>query len=197
MRATLIRSTIAVAAVTIVWLFGARQLSLLLDPFLTIPLKSFPVSQLSYSPGILWIDGLPLELMTPTTPNRARLFCDPADRVLVTIDGRVIVLGSRIGPDRKDLGTFSFIADPGDKVSLTVERSALSWPTPFEMNFMTGHSPSWKRNLYYNLLWKKVSGSKLRMTWRFEQYFYGSDGWTSGMMTREGMTGLLRADLSP
>jgi len=27
--------------------------------------------------------------------------------------------------------------------SLTVDRSLVSWPTPFDLNFMTRHSPSW------------------------------------------------------
>lgn len=193
MRVTLIRSTIALAAVTTLWLLGARQLTLVLDRWLTIPLKSLPVSPLSYSPDVLSIGNLPFELTAPSSPTRASLYCDRADRVLVAIDGREIALGRRIGNGQKDARDFSFAADPGDNVSLTVERSAFSWPTPFELNFMTGHSPSWKRNLYYTLAWRKASGAKLTMIWRFEQYFYNSDGWTSGMMTREGTTGLLRA----
>src|SRR5208282_3075137 len=67
--------------------------------------------------------------------------------------------------------------------------------TPFEMNFMTGKSPSWRRNLYYRLVWKKASGAKLVMVWRFEQGFYPDDGWTSGTMSREGSTGLLQVDV--
>jgi hypothetical protein len=196
MRSILVRSIVGLAAIAIVWLFGARQLSLLLDRFLTIQLKSLPVSPLSYSPDLLWIDGLPFELVTPRIPDRARLYIEPPDRVVVAVGGHVIALGSRIENAQKDLGVFSFAADPGDKASLTVERSAFSWPTPFEINFMTGHSPSWKRNLYYTLSWKKDSGSKLKMIWRFEQYYYETDGWASGMMTREGTTGLLRAEIT-
>src|SRR5205823_14758117 len=59
-----------------------------------------------------------------------------------------------------------------------------------DLNFMTGHSPSWKRHLYYQLLWKKTSGAKLEMLWRYEQYFYPGNGWASGFMTHEGSTGL-------
>ena len=61
---------------------------------------------------------------------------------------------------------------------------------------MTGQSPSWKRHLYYRLIWKKQNGAKLEMIWRYEQYFYPGDGWASGMMTREGVTGLIRVDIS-
>jgi hypothetical protein len=76
----------------------------------------------------------------------------------------------------------------------------LSWPTPFEFNFMTGHSPSWKRHLYYRLLWKKPSGPALDMVWRYEQSFYGKqlfpgNGWNNGLGTHEGWTGLVRVDI--
>ncbi len=75
--------------------------------------------------------------------------------------------------------------------------SILSWPTPFDFNFMTGHSPSWKRHLYYRVLWKKPSGAKLEMLWRYEQYFYPGNGWASGFMTRQGFTGLIQVDIRP
>jgi hypothetical protein len=62
---------------------------------------------------------------------------------------------------------------------------------------MTGHSPSWKRHLYYKLRWKKTTGSTLDMIWRYEQFFYGQqlipgNGWGNGFMTREGSTGLIQ-----
>jgi hypothetical protein len=62
---------------------------------------------------------------------------------------------------------------------------------------MSGHSPSSKRHMYYRFLWRKYDGAELEMLWRYEQYFYGSDGWASGFMTREGSTGLLRAQIQP
>jgi len=76
-----------------------------------------------------------------------------------------------------------------------MRRSAISWPTPFDLNFMTGHSPSWKRHLYYRLTWKKQNNTKLDMLWRYEPYFYSADGWVSGFMMREGSTGLIRVDI--
>jgi hypothetical protein len=93
--------------------------------------------------------------------------------------------------------TFTVRPDAGDEASLMVHRSFLSWPTPFDFNFMTGHSPSWKRHRYQELVWKKQSGAQLRMLWRYEQYFYASDGWTDGNMTREGVTGLIKAEITP
>ena len=67
---------------------------------------------------------------------------------------------------------------------------------------MTGHSPSWKRHLYYKLRWKKTSGATLGMIWRYEQFFYGQrlipgNGWGNGFMTHEGSTGLIQLDIHP
>jgi len=84
-----------------------------------------------------------------------------------------------------------------DDASIVVRRSVLSWPTPFDFNFMTGQSPSWKRHIYYQLHWKKSSGPKLEMLWRYEQYFYPGNGWASGFMRHEGSTGLIRVEIQP
>ena len=85
--------------------------------------------------------------------------------------------------------------EAGDKAHFTIERSIWSWPTPLDINFISGHSPSWKRHLYYRLVWEKPTGGRLEMLWRYEQYFY--DGWASGFMTRQGTVGLIRVDIRP
>ena len=83
-----------------------------------------------------------------------------------------------------------------DQAFLATRRSVLSWPTPFELNFMTGQSPSWKRHIYYEVHWKKASGVTLAMLWRYEQFFYPRSGWGAGFMTREGSTGLIRVKVN-
>ena len=88
----------------------------------------------------------------------------------------------------------------GDDASLLTRRSALNWPTPFDFNFMTGHSPSWKRHRYHEVRWKKPSGATLNMLWRYEQSFYGQqlvpgNGWDSGFTVHQGSTGLIRLDI--
>jgi hypothetical protein len=106
----------------------------------------------------------------------------------VTASGKSFVLG----PISTQTVRPRILPGPGDRVTLDIQRSAFSWPTPFDVNYMTGHSSSWKRNLYYELHWTKASGQKLEMVWRYEQYFYRTDGWASGFMTRPGATGLVR-----
>ncbi|MGD0120919.1 MAG: hypothetical protein ABSD30_22855, partial [Candidatus Binatus sp.] len=116
------------------------------------------------------------------------------DRITLTNGAQLFAMGACT--DRNaGTGEFDITPDPGDEVALVVDRSLISWPTFFEMNFMTGQSPLWRRDLYYRLTWKKPSGAKLALVWRFEQGFYSTDGWTSGTMTREGSTGLIQADI--
>src|SRR5438105_4019456 len=94
----------------------------------------------------------------------------------VTYDNGVLSLGGRTLSDLK-LNTFTPVVDPGDEVALTVDRSWLSWPTPFETNFMTGHTTTWRRHRYYRLVWKKRSGATLEARWRYEQWRYPAFGW--------------------
>ena len=80
-------------------------------------------------------------------------------------------------PQRSGLPCFEFTAAPGDTVRFTISRSMLSWPTPFETNFMTGVVPSWKRYLYCRLIWVKPSRARLDILWRFEQAWFREGGW--------------------
>jgi len=194
-RANLIRSAIALIALAIAWLLGARQLSLLLDRFFTPRLNSMPVTPLAYSPDSLSIGTLPLDFYADVRTLGARVSCDSGNRVILSRAAQLFALGVCTNRNTKGTGEFDFTPDLGDQVSLVVDRSLISWPTFFEMNFMTGQSPVWRRNLYYRLTWKKASGAKLKMVWRFEQGYYTNDGWTSGTMTREGSTGLLQVDI--
>jgi hypothetical protein len=157
---------------------------MLLDRAKTVFLKSLPATPLTYdgseSGGTFLIGDVPLSTDgTDNKPYPMRITSDSQQRLVLSMAGR------------------SFLLSPeaGDETSFTVETSVMSWPTPFDFNFMTGVSPSWRRHLYYVLRWKKSSGARLKMVWRYEQYFY-SPSWTSGFMTRAGSTGLIDVQLS-
>ena len=182
MRLILIRAMTMAAASAIAWLLAGRQISLLADRIMTIPLESLPVSPLAYEGGSLRIGDRALD---------GNIHVD-GDRVVLSAGGQSFTLGAFDNPLRQSGG---FTCDPGDRISFTLDRGYLSWPTPFEFNFMTGRSPSWKRHRYYRLVWKKRTGARLEMLWRYEQWFYSSDGWTGGDMIREGATGLIRTGI--
>src|SRR6266702_5318846 len=182
-------------ALSALWIFGGRQLSLFIDRFETVETASARINSITYegsgTGGILRVNGLALSLnaadSTCSTPN-----------IGSTKDGQLaLAAGGKVfafGPPRSEAENLAAVPPAVDDAFIRIRRSALSWPTPFDLNFMTGNSPSWKRHLYYQLLWKKTSGAKLEMLWRYEQYFYPGNGWASGFMTHEGSTGLIRLE---
>ena len=92
---------------------------------------------------------------------------DSRSHLILTANGKTFILGPVLSTQPDDVGrvVFEFAPEPGDEESFTLRRSLLSWPTPFEFNFITGQSSSsWQRHLYYHLTWKKPSGAKLEMT---------------------------------
>ena len=186
--AILIASIIAVLAT---WIFGGRQISLFLDRFGTIEMTSVRINSLAYegsgTGGVLRVNDLGLSLNDTNGPTPS-IGTTKNDQLGLANGGKVFAFG----PARSQAENLSVVAPAGDDAFIEIHRSILSWPTPFDLNFMTGHSPSWKRHLYYRLLWKKPSGAKLEMLWRYEQYFYPANGWASGFMTRAGSTGLIQ-----
>ena len=197
MRKILITLAVLIAVVIAflaTWIFYGRQISLLLDRFGTIEMTSARINSIAYqgngTGGSLHVNDLGLSLndrngLAPsigTTKN---------DQLALADRGKVFAFG----PVRTEAENLATVPPAGDDASIEIRRSILNWPTPFEVNFMTGHSPSWKRHLYYRVRWKKSSGANLEMLWRYEQYFYPGNGWASGFMTRQGSTGLIRVEI--
>jgi len=193
---TLAILVVCIATVSATWIFRGRQISLFIDRFGTVETASARINSITYegsgTGGILHINDLALGLNDKN---------GPAPNIGSTKDGQLaLAAGGKVfafGPPRSEAENLAAVLPAGDDAFIRIRRSVLSWPTPFDLNFMTGHSPSWKRNLYYQVRWQKQNGAKLEMLWRYEQYFYSGDGWASGFMTREGSTGLIRVDIHP
>ena len=185
-----------IIAILAIWIFGGRQVSLFTDRFATIEIASTPIKSIAYegggTAGILTVNDLRLSLNDTKIPLNIGSTKD--NQFALASGGKVFAFGplSSTAENVPDLAT---VPQAGDHAAFVTRHSALSWPTPFEFNFMTGHSPSWKRHMYYQLLWKKPSGATLEMLWRYEQPFYES--WGSGFMIREDSTGLIRVDIQP
>src|SRR6266481_5469900 len=185
-----------VVALSATWIFRGRQISLFLDRFGTIETASARISSIAYegsgTGGILHVNDLRLSL-NDVGPNH------PTPNIGTTKDDQLALAeGGKVfpfGPPRSEAENLAAVPPAGDDAFIKIRRSALSWPTPFDLNFMTGHSPSWKRHIYYQVTWTKPSGAKLEMLWRYEQYFYSGEGWTDGFITHEGSTGLIRVDI--
>ena len=193
---TLAILVVCIAAVSATWIFRGRQISLFIDRFGTVETASARINSITYegsgTGGILHINDLALGLNDKN---------GPAPNIGSTKDGQLaLAAGGKVfvfGPPRSEAENLAAVPPTNDDALIAFRRSFLSWPTLFDLNFMTGHSPSWKRHLYYQVRWHKQNGAKLEMLWRYEQYFYPGDGWAGGFMTREGSTGLIRVNIQP
>ena len=201
--ATLILAAIAILGT---WILFGRQLSLSLDRFRTNEVRSAPIHSITYegsgTGGWLTVNDVHLSLNDINPQISLSIGSTKDNQFALASGGKVFAFGPVMSTAQNGGDYLAVVPQSGDKAFLVTRHSVLSWPTPFDFNFMTGHSPSWKRHMYYQLVWKKSSGAELDMLWRYEQYFYGRQlvpgtGWGSGFTVREGSTGLVRVDIRP
>jgi hypothetical protein len=196
------RTALLIAAVVIglgaIWIFGGRQIVLMLDAITTAehaPSVSSPL--VVAGGGWLTIGQTPLQLARDGEAATVRIDTDEGAPVVLHADGKDFTLGTaRLAPEGVGAAPYYDVAiapDAGDAVTYTVAHSVIAWPTPLELNFMTGKSPSQKRNVYYTLTWRKQNGAELKMVWRYEQWFY--DDWASATMINTGATGLIETTI--
>jgi hypothetical protein len=212
MRRIIFKSLAVITFIAIIasaWLCAGERLSLFLDCFKTVRLASLPMQPLSayngeegtYHCGKFFIGKE--EMTTGKMPDRMpfplTVHGDDGNQLSLFTGGKSFRFGSLLATTRDDVGhvVFAFAPEPEDKASFTLERSLVSWPTPFEHNFMTGASAaSWRRHLTYRLLWQKRSGAELEMVWRYRQDFTPSVGWQD-VWKSEGSAGLIRVKIRP
>ena len=202
MRRTLIVVVIVAAgAATLaaLWIFRGREISSFIDRYWTVESQSTPIQSVAYegsgTGGILICNGTRLSLNDLTTGLSLSVGSTKDNQLALATSGKVFPFGPLTSTSENTGERLATVPPSGDQAFLATRHSVLSWPTSFDMNLMTGQSPSWKRHIYYEIVWKKSSGANLQMLWRYEQFFYPGNGWTSGFMTREGSTGLIRVEI--
>jgi hypothetical protein len=190
---------LCVVAILALWIFYGRQFSLFIDRFATIEVASTRINSIAYegggTSGILIINDARMSLNEVSPKISLNIGSSKDNQFALASGGKVFAFGPLGSTAENASYDLAAVPQPGDDAVFVTRRSALSWPTPFDFNFMTGQSPSWKRYLYYQLRWKKSSGPELEMLWRYEQYFYPGNGWASGFMIRKGSTGLVRLEI--
>jgi len=196
MRKVLIALLILVALV-VLWLWRGRDLVTFADRFATTEANSQPITAIAYngegSGGSLKVNDVMLSLNeVQLSGGRPNVGTTLDGQLALSYTGRVFAFG-HLPVDTQQLLA---IPDRDDTTTLSVTHSALAWPNFFEVNYMTGNSPKWKRYIYRKLIWTKPSGAKLEMVWRYEQFFYANDGWVEAFMTRPETTGLIRVEIS-
>jgi hypothetical protein len=179
-----------VVALVVAWLALGRQLVWLADQVATTGETAATAGPFVTVPGWLNVGKTPLELSASGGFEAAvRIEADQAGRVTLRAGAQDFALGPRVAPaGPPEPYDIWFTPDPGDSVTFRVAHSVFAWPSPFQLNLISGRSPSWKRNVYYTLAWRKGDGATLEMVWRYEQWLY--DDWGNPMMTQAGATGL-------
>jgi len=199
-RILILLVTLAVGAATLaaLWIFRGREISSFIDRHRTVETRSGSIQSIAYegngTGGILIVNDLSLSL-NHVGPGLALSVGSTKDNQLaLASSGKVFPFGPLTFSENAG-DHLATLPPPGDQAFIAIRHSVLSWPTPLDLNFMTGQSPSWKRHIYYEIRWKKSSGANLEMLWRYEQFFYPGNGWASGFMTRQGSTGLIRIEM--
>src|SRR4029453_2539955 len=201
-RILLLLATLAVgaAALAALWIFKGREISSFIDRYWTMETGSAPIQSIGYegsgTGGIFIVNGVRL-ILNDVRPDLSLSVGSTKDNQLaLATSGKVFPFGPLTSASEDTGERLATAPPPGDQAFLATRHSVLSWPTPFDINLMTSQSPSWKRHIYQEIRWKKSSGAKLQMLWRYEQFFYPGNGWTSGFMTREGSTGLIQLKIT-
>lgn len=188
----MIRALLLLVLLLIVWLAAGRPVTVFLDRVIPFPASSLPVTPLRYD-GALVIGGTPMTLGGIDNLRIPVAFTfDAANRTILDWGRDSFILGPRTSLlDRSGRTDFEFTSEPGDEVSFTRRKSLAGWPTPFDIRFLGGPAPWWKRYTYYRLIWKKRSGARLEILWRYEQQYYSKTGWTNPEMMWNSQTGVL------
>ena len=184
------------ATLAALWIFCGREISSFVDRYWTVETQSAPIQSIAYdgggTGGILIINDVGLSLNYVRSGLSLSVGSTKDNQLALATSGKVFPFGP-LTPTSDNTGErLATVAPTGDQAYLATRHSVLSWPTPLDLNFMTSHSPSWKRHVYQEIRWQKSSGTKLQMLWRYEQFFYPGNGWASGSMTSQGSTGLVR-----
>ena len=149
---------IGVAVLAALWIFRGRELSSFIDRYWTVEVQSAPIDSIAYegsgTGGMLICDGVSFSLNDVTPGLSLSTGSTKDNQLALASSGKVFPFGplkSVSGDTPERLATEP---PPDDQVLVTTRHSILSWPTPFDLNLMTGQSPSWKRHIYYEIVWK-------------------------------------------
>ena len=188
-----------VGALVALWIFRGREMSSFVDRYWTVETESAPIQSIAYegsgTGGVFICDGNSFSLNDVRPGFSLSIGSTKDNQLALASNGKVFPFGPLKSASEETAERLTTAPPTGDQALIVTRHSFVSWPTPFEINLMTGQSPSWKRNIYKEIRWKKSSGANLEMLWRYEQFFYPGNGWTSGLMTREGSTGLIRVEI--
>ena len=177
---------ILIVAMSILWIFAGRQISLFIDGYKTIETASSRIEGITFdgisiegrgTAGVLLVDDpsapagptakriLRLELIMPTGQS-PHFGTTKNGETALSFAGKVFTFSPLLSGGTDEMIDYINIGrPPADEASISLQHSVLGCLEPLNLNFMTGKSLSWKRHQYYQLIWKKPNGAKLEMLW--------------------------------
>jgi hypothetical protein len=175
----LVRSLLLILGALVAWLLASPWLSATIDHFFTVGNQTLPVGEFELTPTRFTFGQRNWSLIGgDMIKTNLRLAVDSKGRMTLGLAGRIFTFGPiQTYCDTPPDSYFQFSPDRGDDISFTKSRSWLPWPTPFHFSIMGAATTSWRRQSYYDLLWKKSSGAQIKMIWRDEQGYYSGTGW--------------------
>jgi hypothetical protein len=194
----IILAIVAVVVLFFLWYIAARPLALATESFSAQTLPSPQIDRIGWNGTYLRINNRIRGLTGSDDKAILQLSVDAAHHLVATTGGHTIVLGTESAkPLPDDNETIpAFAADPGDHITLTRTRGRIAWANWF--SFTLGNSPSWKRFVTDRLVWTKASGATLTLLWRYEEYYYDSEGrWVGADMMGSDSCGLVKAEITP
>src|SRR5438874_13510895 len=125
-------------ALSALWILRGREVSLFIDRFGTIEIASTRINSIVYEGsgggGILHINDLALGLNDKNGPT-PNIGTTKDGQLALAAGGKVFVFG----PPRSEAENLAAVPPTNDDALIAFRRSFLSWPTLFDLNFMTGH----------------------------------------------------------
>ena len=184
-----------IIALAVLWIFAGRNVAVLVDRFWTIQTESVSVHSIAYegtgAGGVLQIENSRLSL-SPADPKAdpPHIGSTKSDQLALASSGKVFSFGA---PSASENQALAADIQPGDTALFQTAYSPMIWPNP---GMLMKDPRAWRRYQYQTLLWTKQNGEKLQLIWRLEQFFDPGKGWSTGVMTHGGVTGLIRIEIS-
>ena len=138
-----------------------------MDRYWTVETQSAPIQSIAYQGSgtggdCKMINDVSFSLNDVRPDLSLSVSSTKDNQLALATSGKVFPFGPLTSTSENTGERLATVPPSGDQAFLAERHSVLSWPTPFDLNFMTGQSPSWKRHTYQEIRWKKSSGAKLQ-----------------------------------
>jgi hypothetical protein len=171
----LVIRAVGIGGLAALWIFRGREISSLIDHYWPLETQSTPIQSIAYegseTGGTLICYGVSFSLNDVKPGLSLSVGSTKDNQLALASSGKVFPFGPLKSASENIIELLATAPPPAEYALVTTRHSVLIWPAPFDLNLMTGQSPSWKRRIYYEVVWKKSSGANLQMVWRYEQFF--------------------------